>query len=64
MKKFEPIVIQKKTNIFNEITFSPPKDADFIFDIVVYTRSGEYEIGLTREAAIRLRDALNKILED
>lgn len=71
MKNFEPIVIQKETvgaygnaGIRIVPNILPVKTPQHLFDIEIVNDTEDGNYGLTREAAIRLRDALNKILQD
>lgn len=64
MKHFEPIVIQEETEVTDEVRIEPAiPDYDDVIDIVWSNEEGE-RIGLTIEAATRLRDALNTILNN
>lgn len=64
MKHFEPIVIQDETFYRDEVRIEPAiPDYDDVIDIVWSNEEGE-RIGLTIEAATRLRDALNTILNN
>ena len=66
MKHFEPIVIQEETENYKGALIEPikPNDYDVIAVIVGRSRESISRLGITYQAAIRLRDALNTILND
>ena len=66
MKHFEPIVIQELNDMYNQLRIEPARpNLDDVIDIVVEdSRRAKVTIGLSHQAAIRLRDALNTILND
>lgn len=63
MKHFEPILIQEETDVRHELFIRPAIDKDEFIDIVLIDGRRE-RIGITQQAATRLRDALNTILND
>lgn len=64
MKHFEPIVIQEETFYRDEVKLEKPFPNSGDFIELVIKSDGSLRIGISHQAATRLRDALNSILND
>ena len=66
MKQSEPIVIQEETELRHEMRIEQaiPEHDDVIDIVAEDSIMATVRIGITKQAAIRLRDALNTILND